>query len=297
MDAAIACMDKTITGLPVYYETVFRSPGQHERRLGFWVDRIGKADYVKGPLSRLRVLGQYAVVAVESGDGEIITRGKGVHKVCRGDALLLMPSEPAAYGPRRKWSTRWIVWNGPAARQAADAMELERRSPVISGGAEAVRGTFDRLAGLMALEEVAGALERQAVVLNMLSAIARPRGAETACAPAGPDWEALLLYIRGHLNARLTPAGMASFCHMSVPHFRRMFRRHTGRSPMEFVMAERIARAKSLLIRGMPIKHSAQAVGFADRFYFMRVFRKIAGQTAGQFVASNRGSKQKLRRS
>ena len=79
MDAAIACMDKTITGLPVYYETVFRSPGQHERRLGFWVDRIGKADYVK-------VLDYYAQGFVSAGFEQAVqssTRQAETHEYTR----------------------------------------------------------------------------------------------------------------------------------------------------------------------------------------------------------------------
>jgi AraC-like DNA-binding protein len=60
---------------------------------------------------------------------------------------------------------------------------------------------------------------------------------------------------------------------------------------MEFVMAERISGAKALLVRGASIKQAAREMGFADQFYFMRVFKKISGQTAGQFTASTRGLK------
>ena len=98
-------------------------------------------------------------------------------------------------------------------------------------------------------------------------------------------------HIKRHLDSKLTPVELAALCHMSVPHFRRMFHRHTGRSPMEFVVAERISGAKALLFRGASIKQAAQEMGFADQFYFMRVFKKIAGQTAGQFVAATRGTK------
>ncbi len=74
---------------------------------------------------------------------------------------------------------------------------------------------------------------------------------------------------------------------MSAAQFRRLFRRHTGRSPVEFLIARRIAQAKELLLQGSPMKDVALRTGFTDVFYFMRVFRRTAGQTVGEFVRQN----------
>ncbi len=291
MDVAIINMDKTITKLPIFRETRFRSPGEYERQLGFWVDRIGKAEYTNRPVHDLRILGQYAVVAVESGDGELITKTKGTHNVQPNDIILLTPDEPTSYFPRKIWFTRWIVWNGPLARQEAAAIDLELKKPVFRQMADIVHRAFFVLVRLMDVEDRVGALERQAVILNMLVALLRAQSSGIEIGSSEPDWKALVQHIRNHLNSRLTSAELAALCHMSMPHFRRMFHRHTGRSPMEFVVSERISGAKGLLIRGSSIKQAACEMGFTDQFYFMRVFKKITGQTAGQFIAATRGVK------
>jgi len=284
-------MDKTIIQLPVYHETRFRNPSRYERQIGFWVDRIGSDRYVHKPPSGLRILGQYAVVTVESGEGVFITKNNGIHNVQSGDVFLLTPDEPTAYYPHKTWFSRWIVWNGPVARQQVGAVDIDRQNQVFRQAAEVVRRAFFALVKLMDIEDRSAVLERQAVILNMLAALLRAEHSAIFMGHSKPNWEVVLQHIRRHLDSKLTLAELAALGHMSVPHFRRMFRRYTGRSPMEFVLAERISGAKALLIRGASIKQAGREMGFADQFYFMRVFKKIAGQTAGQFVATARGCK------
>ena len=67
---------------------------------------------------------------------------------------------------------------------------------------------------------------------------------------------------------------------MSRFHFARLFRRSTGRSPMEYLLHVRLERAKALLRRGgMPISDIAVAIGFADQSHFTRHFRRAIGTT------------------
>lgn len=283
MHKAIICMDKTIAKITVFRETRFRTPGVYERRAGLWVDRIGSARDAGKDLCRLRILGQCAVVAVESGAGVLITQSGGRYPVQAGDAFLLLPEEPAVYGPDRTWFSRWILWNGPLATTQLDIAGLGCRGPVLHRAAEIVRPSFYELLRLMDIEDRAAALERQAVILNMLAGLFRLQSAGNFKA-SGPGLEAAIGHIRRRLGARLTVGELAAVSRLSVPHFRRMFRRHTGRSPVEFIMAARISRAKDLLLRGASIKEAAEETGFADQFYFMRVFRNVAGQTAGEFI-------------
>ena len=289
MDAAIISMNKTIINLPVYHDTHFRNPSRYEHAIGFWVDRIGSAQDSRRPVNALRILGQYVVVSVESGNGVLLTKSKGAQAIHPGDVFLLMPDEPAAYYPHRTWSTRWIVWNGAAACHQTDIFVHARRKLVFRQAATIVRQSFFELVKLMKIEDQAAVLERQAVVLNMLAGLLRADDSASFTGNASLGLDVVVQHIRRHLASRLTPDELAELCHLSAPHFRRMFRRYTGHSPLEFILAERIAGAKALLIRGASIKQAAQEMGFADRFYFMRLFKKIAGQTAGQFVATARG--------
>jgi len=281
-------MDKTINTLPVFHETRFRVPGRYEQQCGFWVDRIGSGRATHQRAPGLRVLGQYAAVTIESGDGVFLSATRGVQSVRPGDMLLLTPQAPCFYTPNATWFSRWVVWNGPAAHQAAEACSLASLDPVCCGVAAPVREAFFALVRLMDAEDAAACMERQAVILNMLAGILKGRRAAERLSSAPPDLEPVIRHIRTHLNASLAVSDLAALCHLSVPHFRRLFHRHTGRSPMAFIAAQRMARAKEWLERGASIKQVAAETGFDDPLYFMRMFKKITGQTAGEFRAAVR---------
>lgn len=295
MDTPIIYMDKSIIKLPIYRETRFRTPSQYERQSGLWVDRIGSAQNVHKPIAGLRILGQYAFVAVESGEGVFVTQTRGTHDLQAGDVFLLVPDEPASYGPNKKWLSRWIVWGGPLARQQAELTDIEHSHPIYHQAADIVRQAFFALIKLMDIEDKAAVLERQAVIMDMLAGLLRAQRSAAYLRRSGPDWNSVVQHVRRHLASRLTLAELATLSRLSVPHFRRMFRRHTGRSPAEFIQAERISSAKNLLVRGASIKQTAKETGFADQFYFMRVFKKVTGQTAGEFVGGVQRAKNRIK--
>ena len=104
----------------VVREERFRTPLTVERSLGLWVDRIG---FVRGDMDkpeRYRLLGQFAALAVETGDGVLEIVGRPPVALNAGDVFLLFPNVPARYGPLKRWDTFWVVWNGPAAIMTID---------------------------------------------------------------------------------------------------------------------------------------------------------------------------------
>ena len=276
--------------VPVYRETRFRLPSGPEQAMGLWVDRIGAGTSRSDPTvaQRLRVVGQYAAVAVEAGQGEFESPASGRLTVKTGDVLLLFPEEPNRYQGTPEWTTRWIVWNGPEAALIARLSGLTPAQPLVRHAAVAVTRTFVALRTLMQEESLPAVLERKRLLLGLLAAVLRHT------APTGDaqrDAMAALIRRLGERDApQMTIPAMAAECHLSVAQFRRRFRAETGRSPLAFLTALRMADAKALLAQGTLMKDVAEQTGYRDVFHFMRVFRKTTGQTAGQFAAVNGGA-------
>lgn len=65
----------------------------------------------------------------------------------------------------------------------------------------------------------------------------------------------------------------------SYEHLGRLFRRKFGLTPVNYLTALRLERAKRLLRSGLPVKQAAREAGFNDPAYFARVFRKHTGLT------------------
>jgi len=95
-----------------------------------------------------------------------------------------------------------------------------------------------------------------------------------ADSPVGPA----LGHIDEHFDRPIAIAELARRCHLSPDHFIRRFRQIVGQTPGQYVTERRIAAASQLLLfTGRSIDDIAAACGFANRFYFSRVFRKRMG--------------------
>jgi len=86
-------------------------------------------------------------------------------------------------------------------------------------------------------------------------------------------------HIHGRLDADLSNAVLAARCKLSTDHLIRLFRRHLGQTPVHYVQERRLAAAARDLGHGDDsIEAIAERYGFANRFYFTRVFTRRMGQ-------------------
>jgi AraC family transcriptional regulator len=71
---------------------------------------------------------------------------------------------------------------------------------------------------------------------------------------------------------------LAASAGLSSSHFARAFRAHFGRSPKQYILEKRVARAQRLMLeRGSRLSDVAGACGFADQAHLCRVFRRLVG--------------------
>jgi len=86
-------------------------------------------------------------------------------------------------------------------------------------------------------------------------------------------------YIRKNLHQKLSIDNIAKLAYVSKSNFFKMFRDELGTSPNDFILQERISRAKELLATQNSIKETAFQTGFSDANYFNRVFKQLVGDT------------------
>ena len=103
-------------------------------------------------------------------------------------------------------------------------------------------------------------------------------------------WQArkTLAYIEANLASKMELGELANGVALSKSHFSRAFKRCLGFSPMEYVIARRVERAK-LMIRStrQPLAEVALACGFADQSHLNRRFRELMGVSPGRWRRSH----------
>jgi AraC family transcriptional regulator len=90
-------------------------------------------------------------------------------------------------------------------------------------------------------------------------------------------------YINAHLAEDISLSELASQIKLSQSHFSSLFRKSTGLSPYQFLIQQRVHRAKELLLIGdLAISEVAIAVGFYDQSHLNRHMRKLLGVSPRQ---------------
>jgi AraC-like DNA-binding protein len=85
-----------------------------------------------------------------------------------------------------------------------------------------------------------------------------------------------------NLGRDMTIAQVAQACNLSRGHFIRMFRETLGMTPHQWVIGERIRRARALLREtDLPLAEVAITCGFSDQSHFTRVFSSNLGIPPG----------------
>lgn len=106
----------------------------------------------------------------------------------------------------------------------------------------------------------------------------RPRGLPEA------SLHTALEYMGDNLAKDLTLAELAREVSMSPYHFSRMFKTSTGFPPHQYIMRQRIERAKALLCNtDLPVGVIAREVGFANHSHFAQQFRRLVGVSPRSF--------------
>lgn len=151
-----------------------------------------------------------------------------------------------------------------AARLCRDLATACRLGPVLSARLKALL----HLSIAAALEDLPAERTRRALRIN----------------EGQRELLAVLHYIDEHLAEPMSNARLSEIALSSESRFIRRFREATGRTPARYVQERRLERASELLVStDHSIDRIAEASGFANRYYFTRVFTQRMGLPPGRY--------------
>ncbi len=91
-------------------------------------------------------------------------------------------------------------------------------------------------------------------------------------------------YVAAHVADSFNIKDLAAHLRCHPDFLSRKFKQHTGVDLSVYIRRLRIGHASELLKKaGAGIDDVAEKAGFSDRIHFTKVFRRVTGQTPGQF--------------
>ena len=240
-----------------------------------------------------RVLGEFALVYISSGQGKFESKPDFSARIEPGHAFLLFPRVWHRYAPDREtgWHEHWIGFDGEIARRWLRHKFISAKKPVIKINAEdTVLATFSRLmqsirANRPALQQIlAGATD------NLLGLIYSAQQAQPAIETQNQNAiELAIARIQNEFERDLNMKLLARELGVSYSWFRHTFAAHTGLSPHQYLLELRLVRARSLLAETeFSVKEVATQTGFEDELYFSRLFRQKLNFTPSQWRSRSR---------
>lgn len=101
----------------------------------------------------------------------------------------------------------------------------------------------------------------------------------------------MLSYLQLHPARHITRSDLAREFQVTPEHVNALFRKELGITPTQFIHREKIMLAyRNIRDRGMSVKQAAASVGFADPFYFSRIFRRIMKCSPASICRSSRSA-------
>ena len=91
-----------------------------------------------------------------------------------------------------------------------------------------------------------------------------------------------------YCDAALTNSKLATECNISEVYFRKLFTKHFGLSPKQFIIDLRIQKAKQLLAEGaLSIYAISEKCGFSNPYHFCKLFKQHTGISPSEYRKAN----------
>ncbi|RKN84473.1 AraC family transcriptional regulator [Paenibacillus ginsengarvi] len=121
-------------------------------------------------------------------------------------------------------------------------------------------------------------------MLEELESALEPDGAGYDEQTMPPQISTALHYIDTHASESIGVEQLARLAGWTHEHFTRSFQHYVGHSPKRWIIKRKIDLASQLLLQSSDsVKQIARGIGFADEYYFHRLFRRTMGMTATEY--------------
>jgi AraC family transcriptional regulator of arabinose operon len=227
---------------------------------------------------------EHILIVCQGGQGVCSIQNRR-HRMTTGHAIVLPAGLPHQYWAEENdpWKIFWVHFTGTRSRDHVAMLGLTPGNPVcwlhdLPGVAEAFEETYRHALGGHTDADLFGLSTGLARLLGVC------RLAQRALDVRRRHTEEQVLktvhHMAANLHLPLTLTQLAAVASWSPTHYSMVFRRQLNLSPIEYLLRLKIQRAcERLRTTDDRIADIAQDLGFADPFYFSRLFRRRVGSS------------------
>lgn len=242
-----------------------------------------------GPASRNHYLFHYVL----SGKGQLTTDDKAgrthTYHVKSGQGFMLFPQQITTYiaDAASPWEYVWVEFDGLRVKEAVELAGLTSASPIYrSGNASLSEQMADEMRYLSnhASESPLQLIGHLYLFLDYLTRSSASMRLTQGGRIRDFYMKEALSYIEQHFHQDISVEELASLCGLNRSYFGKIFRDSTGKSPQEFILSYRMAKAAELLrLSQLSVKEIGASVGYVNQLHFSRAFKSVYGLSPRNF--------------
>jgi AraC-like DNA-binding protein len=259
---------------------------------------LGKYNYrnTKKSLETHKHDGMLEICFMEKGSQHYHVQGKD-YLVKGGDILLTFPGEEHGTKgfPEEKGRLFWLIIALPKAKQKLMNLSVNETDELIQRLLQLKSNRKFKASNMLKhdlnkifriYKEKDSVLKRIQItnlllgfILNVISF-----GEKLSEITISDDISRVCQFITENHHERISLESLADSINLSLSHFKFRFKKEIGIPPSDYILRQKIDKAKSILKTSTSIQDVAYDLAFDSSSYFATVFKRYTGQTPSQFM-------------
>ena len=248
--------------------------------------------YSFGPATRNHYLFHYVL----SGTGRLMANdSRGIsheYQIRSGEGFMIFPRQINTYiaDPKLPWEYIWIEFDGMRAREIIETAGLSPDHPVYHASYKDLRENMKDEMIYIAEHHNATPFHLMGHLYLFIDYLSRSSSSQITASGRVRDFyiKEALNYIEQNFQNDISVENIASFCGLNRTYFGRIFKETVGKSPQQFLLSYRMAKAAELLkLTELSISDIGNAVGYPNQLHFSRAFKNVYGVSPREWRNKN----------
>jgi YesN/AraC family two-component response regulator len=260
------------------------TPNLASLKMPFFLYDFGNFYAKSGYFTEREGVDNYLLFYTLSGSGKLIYRNSE-YKLEEKQAAIINCNEYHYYktGDEGSWNFLWIHLNGLSCANYFDLINENSLNIVDFAADSCLEDCFNKICRIKSTDEPLCDVKFSMLLTNIITHMVVNRfnlGKSDSFSHNKELVNSVFSYIQKNYRKKISLDELAEFVHISKYHLIRIFTKHSGTSPYEYLINFRIDKSKMLLKEtNHPVNEISNLVGYNDVTNFIRDFKKYLGTT------------------